>query len=186
MASSQPMQLPSMMADALSCCICFLQYDLQSRMPKILPCHHSVCLSCADELCQHYLDAEFPCPKCRQPIAIPSKGAVGLQTNLDVRNIVEIIQETKTSYCPAHPCVPVSNICMQCEVGLCPKCVTASAIKDHVDHQILEVKEAFEALRKRCDSLVEKGKEISAMFQAKSTKISDTTTVIPQQPCWMP
>ena len=181
MASSQPMRLPSMMADALSCYICLLQYDLQGRMPKIFPCLHTVCLSCASELCQRHLDAEFPCPTCRQPVTIPSKGALGLQTNLDVRNIVEIIQKTKTSSyaspdCPEHPLVPVSNVCMQCEVGLCPKCVTTSAMRDHVDHQILEVKDAFEALRKSCDSLVEKGKETTAMFQAMSTKISDTTT----------
>ena len=67
---------------------------------------------------------------------------------------------------------------MQCEVGLCPKCVSTSAIRDHVGHQILEVREAFEVLRKRCASLVEKGKETSAVLQAKSTKISDSATAL--------
>ena len=183
MASSQSMRLPSMMADTLSCCICLLPYDLEARLPKVFSCQHTVCLSCAAELCQHHLDAEFPCPTCRQPVTIPARGAVGLQTNLDVRNIVEVIQKTKTSSatnpdCPEHPLVPVSHICMPCKVGLCSKCFTSSIMRDHVDHQILEVKEAFEVIKTRCDDLAAKGKEVNVMLQAKSSGISDSTKAL--------
>ena len=183
MASSQSIRLPSMMADALSCCICLLPYDLEDRLPKVFPCQHTVCLSCAGELSQKHLDAAIPCPTCRQPVTVPAKGVIGLQTNLDVRNIVEIIQRTKTCSvakpnCPEHPSVPVSNACMQCKMFLCTKCFTSSTIRDHVDHPILEVKEAFEVLKEKCDALVKKWKETSAALQAKSSKINDSTTAL--------
>ena len=94
MASSNPSRLQSQMVDALSCIICFLPYDEKSRLPKVFPCQHTVCQTCAEEMCQQAYSSTFPCPTCRQPVPIPTQGASGLKTNLDVRNIVDIVQKT--------------------------------------------------------------------------------------------
>ena len=153
MAASNPRRLQSQMTDALSCIICFQPYDLDSRVPKVFPCLHTVCLVCAEELFQQECGDAFPCPTCRQPVPIPSKGALGLKTNLDVSNMVEIMQgttvcSTANPDCPDHPSKPISNVCMVCKVGLCSKCFTSSSIKQHSDHQLLEIDEAFDEITK--------------------------------------
>ena len=47
MASSIPM---SELRDKLSCPICFEIYDDSPRLPKALPCLHTVCLDCLHKL----------------------------------------------------------------------------------------------------------------------------------------
>ena len=106
MTASNP-RLQSQMVDALSCVICFLPYDQKSRLPKVFPCQHTICQECVKELCQQADSSTFPCPTCRQPVPIPTRGASGLKTNLDVCNIVEIVQKTAACSadnqdCPEH------------------------------------------------------------------------------------
>ena len=178
MASSNPRQLQSQMTDALSCIICFQPYDLDSRVPKVFPCMHTVCLVCPEELCQQEYGDTVPCPTCRQPAPIPSKGASGLKTNLDVSNIVEIMQGTTVCSiahpnCQDHPNKPTSNVCMVCKVGLCTKCFTSSAMKHHSDHQLLEIDEAFDEIKKTCDALVKEGRETCQLLQSESKAIQD-------------
>ena len=142
----------------------------------MFPCLHTVCLACANELCQHSYASTFSCPTCRQPVPTPSKGASGLPTNLDVRNMVEIIQKTKTSSmanpdCSEHPSRSVSNICVTCKVGLCTKCFTSSAIKQHSDHRVLEINDAFDEIKETCDTLAEKGREVCKLLSTESRNI---------------
>ena len=159
------------MTDALSCIICFQPYDLDTKVPKVFPCQHTVCLVCAQELCQQECGDTFPCPTCQQPVPIPSKGASGLKTNLDVSNMVEIMQGTTVcsiakSYCPDHPSMPMNNVCMVCKVGLCSKCFTST--KQHSDHKVVESDEAFDEITKTCDALAKEGKETCQLLQSES------------------
>ena len=167
MVSSNPRRLQSQMVDVLSCVICFLPYDQKSRLPKVFPCQHTICQMCAEELCQQADSSAFPCPTCRQPVPIPTQGASGLQTNLDVRNIVEIIQKTAACStanpdCQEHRSKTITNVCMKCEIGLCAQCFASpSVMTNHSKHEILEVEDAFEKLKKTSDALAEKRKSLS-------------------------
>ena len=183
MASSNPRKLQSQMTDALSCVICFQPYDLDGRVPKVFPCLHTLCLVCAEELCQQECGDTFPCPTCRQPVPIPSKGASGLKTNLDVSNMVEIMQGTTglsvaSPDCPDHPSKPISNVCMVCKVGLCTKCFTSSAMKQHSDHKVVEIDDAFDEIAKTCDALVKEGKETCQAIQEKRNEIERMTMAL--------
>ena len=191
MASSNPRRLQSQMTDALSCIICFQPYDLDSRVPKVFSCLHTLCLVCAEELCQQECGDTFPCPTCRQPVPIPSKGATGLKTNLDVSNMVEIMQGTTglsvaSPDCPDHLSKPISHVCMVCKVGLCSKCFTSSAMKQHSDHKVLEIDDAFDEITKTCDALVREGKEkrneidcvIMALQAARASKCLSVFEII--------
>ena len=183
MASSAPRKLQSQMLDALSCIICFTPYDLERRLPKAFPCLHTVCLACAEELCQQSYSSTFPCPTCRQPVSIPSQGAPGLKTNLDTRNIVEIMQKTAACSianpdCSAHPSKQISHVCKTCEVGLCPRCITSAAMKLHTDHEVLELGDAFEEIKNRIDSLEEEGKKTCQMLQSESKALQQKIATI--------
>ena len=187
MASSTPRRLQSQMVEALSCIICFNPYDQDSRLPKTFPCLHTVCLACANELCQHSYTSTLSCPTCRQPVCIPSQGASGLPTNLDVRNMVEIIQKTKTSSmanpdCSDHPSRPISNICVTCKVGLCTKCFTSSAMKQHSDHRVLEIHDAFDKIKETCDTLTKKGREVCKLLSTESRNIETKKSVLKALP----
>ena len=173
--------LGSKMADALSCPICFLSYDQESRLPKVFPCQHTVCLQCANELCQRHYDDVFPCPTCRQSITIPCQGGSGFQTNLDVRNIVEIVQGTDMmggiiSYprCTHHSSKPISHVCMECKVGLCSKCISSPAMRDHVSHQVMDIDDAFQEIKKTCGEMIERGEEIGKQLNERDKKIKSS------------
>ena len=156
----------------------------------MFPCLHTVCLECAKELCQPEpsFSLTFSCPTCRRPVRIPSQGASGLPTNLDARNMVEIMQTTTMNstanperselpsrsinpYCSEHPSSSITNICVTCKVGLCPKCFTTAAIKEHSDHRVLEINEAFDEIKETCDTLAEKGKEVCKLLSTESQNI---------------
>ena len=167
------------MVDALTCIICFLPYDLVSRIPKGFPCMHTICLVCANELCQQADRRTFRCPTCRQPVSIPRRGASGLPTNLAVQNIVEIVQKTaacSTSHpsCPTHPSKTITNVCMECEVGLCSRCIASSSMKEHSSHEVLDLEDATEKIKDRISTLTKKGKKacqlLNAEFQAVQAK----------------
>ena len=177
MASLNPRKLQSQMVDALSCTICFNSNDLVSRVPKAFPCLHTICLACADELCQQTYGSTFPCPVCRQPVPIPTSGTSSLPTNLDVQNMAEIVQKTavcSTTHpdCLTHPTRPISYVCINCEVGLCSRCIT-SAMKEHSGHEVLEIEDAFEKIKERIDTVIENGKKACQLLNTKLQAIQE-------------
>ena len=92
--------------------------------------------------------------------------------------MVEIIQNAKACSmanpdCPEHPNKAISLLCMECKVGLCSKCFISSAAKQHSDHQLLEIDDAFAEIKKTCDALMEKGKETCQMLLSESQAIQD-------------
>ena len=181
--ASAPQRLQSQMLDALSCIICFHTYDMEDRLPKVFPCLHTVCLECAHELCQEVYESTFPCPTCRQLVPIPSQGASGLPTNLDVRNIVEIMQKTTTASiseqdCSKHPSKSISHVCLTCEVGLCSRCVVSSVMKEHSSHKVFEIEDAFQNIKETIDALAEKGTEVCRLLQSECQAIQEKRTLI--------
>ena len=183
MASSNPSRQESQIVDALSCIICFTPYDATSRVPKAFSCLHTVCLACAEQLCQQADGSTFPCPTCRQPVSIPSQGASGLPTNLDVRNVVEIIQKTSacsTSHpnCPVHQSKSITNVCMECEVGMCSRCFASSSMKEHSSHELLDLEDALENIKARIDSVTEKAKKACQLLNAESQVIQEKKVTI--------
>ena len=183
MMASAPQRLQSEMLDALSCIICFHPYDMEGRLPKVFPCVHTVCLKCAHELCQDAYVSTFPCPTCRQLVPIPSHGASGLPTNLDVRNIVEIMRKTTTCSiseqdCSKHPSKLISHVCLTCGVGLCSRCVISSVMKEHSSHMVFEIEDAFQNMKGTIDALAEKGREVCQLLQSECQAIQKKKSLI--------
>ena len=183
MANLDKRRLHSEMKEALSCSICYLPYDLERRLPKGFPCQHTVCLECATEICQNHSDGAFPCPNCRESVPVSSQGASGLPTNLGIRDMVEITErnreESEGPNCSRHQSKPITNVCMSCKVGLCARCFSSSAGHDHYNCQVLELDEAFSALKKTCDILTTRGTAVGNMLKEKDSMIQQLIRAMP-------
>ena len=96
--------------------------------------------------------------------------------------MVEIMQETEVFSitnldCLAHPSKPISHVCMICDVGLCSRCIV-STMKEHSGHEILEMEDAFEKMKGRIDTVLEKGKKACQLLGADSQAIQEQKAAI--------
>lgn len=77
----------------LTCSVC---YSLFSD-PRVLPCSHTFCKACLDNLLQvstNYsiwrpLRLPLKCPNCRSVVELPPTGVDALPTNVSLRAIIE-------------------------------------------------------------------------------------------------
>ena len=73
------------------CSKCSTKYEKQGdKIPKLLPCWHSICLQCTKQLTQ---DSKLNCPECRAENTVPVEGFPTNQyliENLDHAQKVEI------------------------------------------------------------------------------------------------
>ncbi|XP_023277612.1 E3 ubiquitin/ISG15 ligase TRIM25-like [Seriola lalandi dorsalis] len=119
--------------EMLMCTVC---HDI-FKDPRQLPCGHSMCMGCLENLMDHSSDLPFRCPDCRSFFG----QIVEVQKSYALANIAENFREnrrrreeqTKVVYCDCCPEKKTLAIktCLKCEVSMC---------KEHVkDHQELPV-----------------------------------------------
>ncbi|KAL6104687.1 uncharacterized protein ACO6RY_14361 [Pungitius sinensis] len=105
--------------------------------PRQLPCGHSMCFDCLQNVMDHSSDVPFRCPDCRTHFG----PIIGVHKSFALANIVEDFRmnmrrreaQSKSVYCDCCPEKKTLAIktCLKCEVSLC---------KEHVkDHQELPV-----------------------------------------------
>lgn len=82
----------------LTCSVC---YSLFSD-PRVLPCSHTFCKTCLDNLLQmsnNYsiwrpLRLPLKCPNCRSVVELPPTGVEALPSNVSLRAIIEKVGKT--------------------------------------------------------------------------------------------
>lgn len=83
----------------LTCTICFEIY----KDPKTLPCLHSFCKDCINNLRQEKAGKNsYPCPICREVFQLPKDGAGDLKTNFCLKNLIDFVTSTKEIKNCAH------------------------------------------------------------------------------------
>lgn len=76
--------------DITECCICHKAFT----DPRILPCIHTMCLKCLQELgekSEKNPGDSLPCPICRKEFVIPEDGVSGLQKNFFMGSLMEVM-----------------------------------------------------------------------------------------------
>ena len=144
MASSKPV---SGILDHLTCGICMEQYDRKKRVPKILPCEHTFCLDCLNNI--RVSRTRMECPMCRCQHSVSPDGFVTSRTVLD---IVDELQQngspsTGKLKCREHKGIESVLVCMDCITGLCPKCLKQST-HTHQGHTLEELSDAQVLIKK--------------------------------------
>ena len=135
--------------DLLVCGICEELYDDDTRQPKFLSCHHTVCAHCLDKLSnkEQPNPASIQCPNCRSNTQLPENGVHGLQTNFyiaRIKNVSKIQEEPKTprtiEHCHRHINQTKSYFCVTCGISTCCDCI----VTDHTataGHSVIIISE---------------------------------------------
>nr|XP_034963698.1 zinc finger protein RFP-like isoform X2 [Zootoca vivipara] len=168
-AAGRPVQN---LCDEATCSIC-LEYF---KDPVIIAeCGHNFCRSCLIQ-CWVESEAEASCPQCRERVQRRS-----LISNRQLANFVEIaknlsLQEGKEgggkwSVCEEHQ----EPLKLFCKVHEAPICVVCDKSKEHENHKVIPLKEAFEEYKGQiCHHLkiLRKEREEILAYQADLNKES--------------
>ncbi|KAK5621639.1 hypothetical protein CRENBAI_023904 [Crenichthys baileyi] len=131
----------------LTCSVC---YSLFSD-PRVLPCSHTFCKNCLDNLLQvstNYsiwrpLRLPIKCPNCRSVVELPPTGVDALPSNVSLRAIVDKYQrdsEPRAPSCQEHRRQPLNMYCIQDRQLICGLCLTVGR---HQGHPIDDLQAAF-------------------------------------------
>ncbi|KAG7215612.1 hypothetical protein INR49_022138 [Caranx melampygus] len=131
----------------LTCSVC---YSLFSD-PRVLPCSHTFCKTCLDNLLQvstnnsiwRPLRLPLKCPNCRNVMELPPAGVDALPTNVSLRAIIEKYQrdnEPRPPSCQEHSRQPLNMYCIQDRQLICGLCLT---VGQHQGHPIDDLQAAF-------------------------------------------
>ncbi|KAK2912441.1 tripartite motif-containing protein 59 [Channa argus] len=131
----------------LTCSVC---YSLFSD-PRVLPCSHTFCKTCLDNLLQvstNYsiwrpIRLPLKCPNCRSVVELPPLGIEALPTNVSLRAIIEkyqMVSEPRPPSCQDHHGQPLNIYCIQDRKLICGLCLT---VGQHQGHPIDDLQAAF-------------------------------------------
>ncbi|XP_070616411.1 E3 ubiquitin-protein ligase RNF182-like [Erythrolamprus reginae] len=71
--------------EELECKICYQKFNLQSRKPKLLDCHHRVCAKCLTKIRQVGSGSlRISCPFCRHETELQEEEVEGLPDDLNI------------------------------------------------------------------------------------------------------
>ena len=176
-------------ADLLICPVCMEGFDDNDRQPKLLPCHHSFCKLCLQQLiARHpYID----CPTCRQRTLIPATEAINnLQTNFYLTHMKDLLGDAarpKVKGCRKHGQQELTYFCKSCEVLICSDCVSNDhkeanshntqplplAMQEQRALLNIEIANAQENIMKSKNRLASLEAECANLFTAKDAAIKE-------------
>ena len=121
----------------LTCGTCLQVYNASSRSPKLLPCSHTVCLSCACTLADAALadGASRPrCPVCSAAFIIPTSGPTALPPSFVVNQLLDLVSSGSrrdvVPKCARHIGCELL-FCETCDVVFCMECDLMAGSRSH-------------------------------------------------------
>ena len=117
--------------------------------PKILPCFHTFCLHCLNELQRTSgKHGEITCPECRRKFQVPGSGyPKNLPANFRMNSLLDVmaIQKCNVAGVKCGNCEKTSSqsfYCFKCCAFWCDDCITAhNIIRANKDHKVLAIKD---------------------------------------------
>ena len=129
MAASQSVKH---LTDYIKCSICL--EEMSGRTPKSLPCLHTFCSQCIDDLLCKAPETDNKdgktvcCPVCYKPAEIPGRSSANLPTCVYIEKLDGALRELKKKCSPCGVCqMPDSECeathhCFQCMLTMCLSC----------------------------------------------------------------
>ena len=143
--------------------------------PKQLPCLHSFCLHCLNEIQRTSGRRDkIACPECRQEFNVPDNGNLNaLPTNFRINSLLDVlaIKECNTTGVKCGNCderTKQSHYCFQCYAFWCEECIGLhNRMKANKDHYALALEDFqdqdFENILKRPEFCAMPGHEKKEM-----------------------
>ncbi|XP_071089054.1 tripartite motif-containing protein 2-like isoform X2 [Haliotis cracherodii] len=145
----------------LKCLICRENFDMDEKMPKMLPCHHTFCLDCLRQMWR--VEGEFrqtltsafrgmpmavkiQCPTCRDGLITSEAEVKRLPNDHTIMELLSFMKETGRSdvqYCSKHQMQPLNFFCEPCIIPVCCDC-TVIDHKESKGHIVVNVNEAMD------------------------------------------
>ena len=131
--------------EEVSCSVCMSPFT----DPKILPCFHTFCLHCLNELQRTSgKHGEITCPECRRKFQVPGSGyPKDLPANFRMNSLLDVmaIQKCNVAGVKCGNCDKTSAqsfYCFKCCAFWCDDCITAhNIIRANKDHRVLAIKD---------------------------------------------
>ena len=131
--------------EEMSCSVCMSMFT----NPKILPCFHTFCLHCLNELQRTSgKHGEITCPECRRKFQVPGSGyPKDLPANFRMNSLLDVmaIQKCNVSGVKCGNCEKTSAqsfYCFKCCAFWCDDCIAAhNIIRANKDHKVLAIKD---------------------------------------------
>ena len=146
--------------DLINCPVCFEEYrESGNNIPRILPCTHTVCQKCVEELLQN---KELQCPECR--VKHPaSKGILSFPQNKYILSHIRALsgiakngsspiqaqhyQNSESSPIQSYEICQKHNKALnlfcnrnECQVAICRQCM----VYFHTDHDVKDINDDHE------------------------------------------
>ena len=131
--------------EEVSCSVCMSPFT----DPKILPCFHTFCLHCLNELQRTSgKHGEITCPECRGKFQVPGSGyPQDLPANFRMNSLLDVmaIQKCNVAGVKCGNCEKTSAqsfYCFKCCAFWCDDCIAAhNIIRANKDHKVLAIKD---------------------------------------------
>ena len=131
--------------EEVSCSVCMSTFT----DPKILPCFHTFCLHCLNELQRTSgKHGEITCPECRRKFQVPGSGyPKDLPANFRMNSLLDVmaIQKCNVAGVKCGNCEKTSAqsfYCFKCCAFWCDDCIAAhNIIRANKDHKVLAIKD---------------------------------------------
>ena len=131
--------------EEVSCSVCMSPFT----EPKILPCFHTFCLHCLNELQRTSgKHGEITCPECRRKFQVPGSGyPKDLPANFRMNSLLDVmaIQKCNVAGVKCGNCDKTSAqsfYCFKCCAFWCDDCIAAhNIIRTNKDHKVLTIKD---------------------------------------------
>ena len=131
--------------EEVSCSVCMSPFT----DPKILPCFHTFCLHCLNELQRTSgKHGEITCPECRRKFQVPGSGyPKDLPANFRMNSLLDVmaIQKCNVAGVKCGNCEKTSAqsfYCFKCCAFWCDDCIAAhNIIRANKDHRVLAIKD---------------------------------------------
>ena len=142
------MDLPTLLHnlhEEVSCSVCMSPFT----EPKILPCFHTFCLHCLNDLQRTSgKHGEITCPECRRNYQVPGGGyPKDLPANFRMNSLLDVvaIQKCNVAGVKCGNCEKTSAqsfYCFKCCAFWCDYCIAAhNIIRANKDHKVLAIKD---------------------------------------------
>ncbi|XP_078585759.1 E3 ubiquitin-protein ligase TRIM32-like [Branchiostoma floridae x Branchiostoma japonicum] len=181
--AAAPSSLGTHFREELTCSICL---ELFNR-PKMLPCQHTFCWDCLQNLVGRR--DSLKCPNCRQRVRLPRNGVAGLPDNHLVTSLCERLQNQATlswetrkepqsgNRCSSHPSEEVKLYCKQCNVPVCSECCEES----HDGHPTTGLKKAAQEGMSTVQTKINEGRDILESYFSFIRGLSEKEKTLNEQ-----